>query len=239
MQGLACPSAGEQTITSFLWAQPVWACSGKDLAGAAVPSGGGGTSVTISPSLPADPFSWVLWATHGIAGKQELGQGTGRGVKGYSRQLVYLFFFHKYIHTFRIAGMSFANSLCHLPLLPPVQGLRNAWKYPKRMRTRSLCPSNPYNKCPAAQCLECWKTAPWLEMISVKKKSCPATELVVNWLSFAQQNAPHPPRWSMLKEAWPGLLRNIVGHVWQAKALRDSKMLISGQPRLFAYVAVM
>jgi len=43
----------------------------------------------------------------------------------------------------------------------------------------------------------------------------------------------------MLKEAWPGSVRNIAGHVWQAKALRDIKTLISGQPKLFAYVAAM
>lgn len=67
-----------------------------------------------------------------------------------------------------------------------------------------------------------------------EEKCCPGTEKVVNLLSFAQPNSPHPLWWSMLEEAWPGSLRNIAGHFWQAKALRDIKTLTSGQPRLFA-----
>lgn len=39
----------------------------------------------------------------------------------------------------------------------------------------------------------------------------------------------------LLKEARLGSLQNIAGHVWQAKAPRDSKTVLSEQPSLYAY----
>lgn len=40
----------------------------------------------------------------------------------------------------------------------------------------------------------------------------------------------------LLKEVQPGSLQNVAGHVWQAKAPRDSKTALSEQPSLYAYV---
>lgn len=39
-----------------------------------------------------------------------------------------------------------------------------------------------------------------------------------------------------LKEAQPGSLQSVAGHILQAKAPRDNKTALSEQPSLYAYV---
>lgn len=73
-----------------------------------------------------------------------------------------------------------------------------------------------YKKFPEAQCQECWKTAPWLEIISIRKKAIqPRSSKELSELLTTFDDP---------KEAWPGSLGNTSGHVWQAKAPRDTNL---------------